>query len=144
MTDPGQQSDESRLTVQVKKLLKDISLFIDDATEQQKRRVLAALEDLRERERRKHPRKRCSLPVTYTTQDMLSSDTIHDISAGGAFIETSKPLSVGHQITLWIPLPDREEPVLITGEVVWTPRKGIGVKFTSPLTKDLKKMIEAL
>jgi len=144
MTDPGQQSDESSITVQVEKLLKDISMYIDDASEQQKRRVLAALQDLREAERREHSRKPCSLPVTYTTQDMLSSDTIRDISAGGAFIETSEPLSVGHQITLWFSLPDREEPVLITGEVVWTPRKGIGVKFTSPLTEDLEEMIEAL
>lgn len=144
MTDPGQQSDESSITVEVKKLLKDISMYIDDASEQQKRRVLAALQDLREAERREHPRKPCSLPVTYTTQDMLSSDTIRDISSGGAFIETSEPLSVGHQITLWFSLPDREEPVLITGEVVWTPRKGIGVKFTSPLTEDLKEMIEGI
>lgn len=82
--------------------------------------------------------------VTVTTPDLFSTDTIRDISTGGAFVETPVALSAGDQITLWFSLPNREEPIMLTGEVVWSPRKGVGVKFISSLDKDLEKMIQSL
>jgi Tfp pilus assembly protein PilZ len=144
MTTSARGSDPSAVQARVIELLTDIFLFVDTASEQQQRRILTALEDLRERERREHPRKACSMRVTVTTPDLFSTDTIRDISAGGAFVETPVALSAGDQITLWFSLPERREPIMITGEVVWSPRKGVGVKFVSCLDKALIKMIEAL
>ena len=138
------QSHNSSVKARLNEVLNDISLFVETASEEQQRRVLTALEDLQESERREYPRKPCSMHVTYTTQDLLASDTIRNISIGGAFIETSAPLSVGDQITVWFSLPARQEPILITGEIAWTPSRGIGVKFISPLSEDLEEMIEAL
>jgi Tfp pilus assembly protein PilZ len=137
-------AEQPNIQTQLLELLTDIVIFVDRATEEQQKRILSALEDLRDRERRRNPRKACSVRVTVTTPDLFSSDTVRDISTGGAFVETPVSLSPGEEITLWFSLPDRKEPVLVTGQVVWTPRKGIGVKFVSPLGKDLEEMIESL
>ena len=144
MTSSVTGSGPSDLQARLIELLTDIFVFVDTASEEQQRRILSALEDLRERERREHPRKPCSMRVTVTTPDLFSTDTIRDISTGGAFVETPVALSAGDQITLWFSLPNREEPIMLTGEVVWSPRKGVGVKFISSLDKDLEKMIESL
>jgi Tfp pilus assembly protein PilZ len=144
MPDPVPRLDQASVQTRLKELIMDISLLVDTASEDQQRRILTALEELRESERRKHARKPCSMRVTVTTPDLFSTDTIRDISTGGAFVETPVSLSPGDQITLWFSLPDRQEAIMITGEVVWSPRKGVGVKFISPLGKDLEQMIESL
>jgi hypothetical protein len=46
MTDSNRQSDEAKVTARLKELLKGISTFIDDASREQKRTLLMALEEL--------------------------------------------------------------------------------------------------
>ncbi len=46
MTDTGQKSDDEKLTAKLKELLKGVSSLIDDASRDQKRRLLLSLEDL--------------------------------------------------------------------------------------------------
>jgi Tfp pilus assembly protein PilZ len=135
---------ENDVQTKLLELLTDILIFVDRATEDQQKRILGALENLRDRERRRHTRKACAMRVTVTTPDLFSSDTVRDISTGGAFVETPVYLAPGDEITLWFSLPDRKEPSMVTGEVVWTPRRGIGVRFVSPLSKELEEMIESL
>ena len=144
MPNSTEESDRLNVKARLKELLQEMSTLVDHATEEQQFRLLRSLEDLRARERRGHPRKPCAVRVTFATQDLLLRDTARNISSGGVFIETSAPLSVGQKITLWFSTPLGEELIKMKGEIVWTPQKGIGVKFTSPLGRDLEQIIEAL
>ena len=146
MTDSMQQSDKhdkGSVTGWLKDLLKDISPFIDNASEEQKQRLLSVLEDLRKTDRRKHPRKPCSISITCTVQDRDFTDIVTNISPGGVFIQTSEALSVGQQVTLAFSSPDQEEPINATGKIVWDSPNGIGVKFTSA-SNNLKEVIKGL
>ena len=137
-----ESTHKSRVTVRLKKLLKDISTYVESASEDQKRRLLDMLKDWRETDRRKYPRKPCSISITCTVQDRTFTDIIRNICPGGAFLETSETFSVGEQITLAFSSPDREQPIKIHGQVAWSAPKGIGVKFRTP-KKDLERMIES-
>ena len=97
----------------------------------------------RQADRRKHPRKSCFIPATWATSDAVLTDFIWNISAGGVFLDTSEPCSPGEHISMTFLLPNQEEPVKTTGEIVWKASVGVGVKFTS-VSKDLEEMIEAL
>ncbi|MDY6989652.1 MAG: PilZ domain-containing protein [Thermodesulfobacteriota bacterium] len=109
----------------------------------QSRRVLGFLEAWEKRERRRDPRHSCSIPVTCATDDRVFEDLIRDISAGGAFIETSEAFSPGEDIALTFSSPDLEQPVKIKGKVMWRASQGIGVKFETA-SKDLQAMILSL
>jgi Tfp pilus assembly protein PilZ len=149
MTDFAKHKSESTATAQLNKYAKDISLFAHNATEEQKEVLLRFLNDAqfvevlqswRHTDRRKAPRKPCSLTVHYAIEDQVMTQIIKNISTGGAFIETFAPLSVGQEITMTI----WEEPIETTGKIVWTGPRGVGVEFTSPPSEALKKMIESL
>jgi len=60
------------------------------------------------------------------------------------FIETSVPFARGENLTLMFSPPNQKEAVKITGQVAWSDPLGVGVKFTSPPSKDLEKLIESL
>ena len=142
MTDSSQQSDDSSLTAQLKDLLKDISPFIDNASEDQKRRLLNLLEESLPVDRRKYPRKPCSIAVTCEIYRVFT-DFIRNISAGGVFIETSAPCLPGEHLTMMFSLPNQGEPVKTMGKIMWRAPEGVGVKFTTP-SDDLQTMIESL
>ena len=144
MRDSPQKSIAFNATAQLKDLLRDVSTYINCASEDEKRRLLTSLKDLLQGHRRKHPRKPCSIRVTYFTQDWSFIDSITNISDGGVFIETSETFSVGQQMKLMFWRPDREEPVKAEGQVAWNPPKGVGVEFPTLPSKDLEKMIETL
>ena len=98
-------------------------------------------------DQRKHPRKPCFIAVDCSTWGDSLKGFVKDISLGGAFImsiETDRVLSVGQLITVnFAALPDRQEPIELPAEVVWTVPDGIGVKFTAP-DKDLETIMESL
>ena len=99
-------------------------------------------------ERRKHPRKLCSIAVDCSTWgDHALKGLVKDISLGGAFIlsiETDRVLAVGQEITVhFATLPKKREPIELPAEVVWAVPEGIGVKFTTP-ESNLEEIIESL
>jgi uncharacterized protein (TIGR02266 family) len=144
MTNVPQKAKGKSLTNRVKELLKDISPFIYNASEDQKRRLLVLLEELRQTDRRRHPRKEYSAAVTYATLDRVFKAFVRNICDGGVFIETGEPLVPGEEITLTISFPKDPEPVKLTGEIVWSiEERGIGVRFTTP-NHDLKAKIRSL
>lgn len=152
MTDPNRSSDKPGIKSRLKKLGNDISLFADHASEDQQLALLHALEeqrlqtllnDLPHDERRRAPRKPCSLSVHYAIKDQLLTDIAKNISTGGVFIETFEPLSVGQEITLTISPSNQGDPIETVGEIVWSGPKGVGVRFTTE-SEDLEAMIEAL
>ena len=63
------------------------------------------------------------------TIDGVFSVSVQDLSPGGAFIYTRKNLTLGQEIAMTIHLPDSEEFLMVTGEVVRTSSDGYGVEF---------------
>ncbi|MCK4729173.1 MAG: hypothetical protein KAT27_09635, partial [Desulfobacterales bacterium] len=88
MTDSEQQSKESSTTARLIELFNNLS-------ESQQKEVLSMLEDWQSTERRKHPRKGCFMAVDYADRDRAFKNFIKNISAGGVFIQTHMPFSVG-------------------------------------------------
>ena len=144
MKNSPQQSVDSKVSTQLKDLLRDVFTYIDGASEEEKREFMTSLENLWQGHRRNHPRKTCSMRITYFTKDWGFNDCIANISTGGVFIETDETFSVGEQMKLVFWPPNRKEPIKAEGQVVWSPPKGIGIKFPTLPSKDLEKMIEAL
>jgi Tfp pilus assembly protein PilZ len=143
MTRSAEQTDKPSVKARLKELLDDISTSIDHASEEEQRRLLSSLEELQQDDRRRDPRKGCSIAVTYATWRIFT-DFIKNISAGGVFIETSVPFARGENLTLMFSPPNQQEAVKITGQVVWSDPNGVGVKFTSPPSKELEEILESL
>ncbi len=145
MTDFSQQSDEAMLTVQLRDLLNDISIQINEASDYKRERLLNFLKDWQACDRRRHPRKPSSIRVNYAcaTHDRTYTDCIKNVSVHGVFIHTSVPLSVGELVWVSFPFPDHEGPFRLTGETVWTSPLGVGVKFGS-LSMRLREMVRSL
>src|ERR1019366_4927772 len=55
---------------------------------------------------------------------------LHDLSAGGACIESSKPCAAGEAVLVHLPWPSRDEPTSLASVVRWTDAKRMGVQFT--------------
>ena len=84
---------------------------------------------LPEEEKRSYIRKPFFMPVDYSTQDRVYRDFIKDISTGGVFIETQRPLPVGREISMAFSFPNLRQNFKINGDVVRMDPKGIGVAF---------------
>ncbi len=81
-------------------------------------------------DRRAHHRKKVLALVDYVTLDKFSSDYVHNISEGGMFIQTRRPLAVGTEITVTFIIHESGLPIKIKGEVMWTGENGMGIKIT--------------
>ena len=152
MTDSVRQSDESSVTARLKAFANNVSRFADNASEDQQESLLALLEEWEllgllehwERtERRKAPRKECSLLVHYVASKKMFSDVVTNISVDGAFMETCAFLTVGQPITMIFSPSDHEEPINVTASVVRTTDKGVGLEFKTA-NQDLERMIASL
>lgn len=80
-------------------------------------------------EKRKFPRKECSVPVGYAILDQDYTALIENISYGGVFIDAETILDIGQEILLNIQLTADTQPFTVLGEVAWHGPKGMGVKF---------------
>jgi len=63
-----------------------------------------------------------------TTDDMFSV-SVQDVSPSGAFIYTKKNLTLGQEIAMTIQLPNSDEFLRATGEIVRVSSGGFGVEF---------------
>ncbi|MBN2034430.1 MAG: TIGR02266 family protein [Deltaproteobacteria bacterium] len=86
-----------------------------------------------------------TLALTYKDNMSFVRAYLGNISTGGLFVKTEKPLPQGEQFLLRLQLPDFPEPLRISCEVVWsrnsaeaTPKEpaGMGVKFVEMGRKD--------
>ena len=71
------------------------------------------------RERRESGRATLELPVEYDRLNALLSDYTHNISQGGTFIRTDRPLPVGTALSFTIRAPRLEEAIVLRGTVRW-------------------------
>ncbi len=98
------------------------------------------------RERREFGRAAVELPIEYERLNALLSDYTHNISRGGTFIRTDRPLPVGTMLHFNIMAPQLGDPIVLRGAVRWVVRPedarperpsgmGIAFEFDSPSQK---------
>lgn len=82
---------------------------------------------------RRHPRAPIELRVDYKKLNSFFADYTKNISKGGTFIKTNKPLAIGTQFLFKLTIPRRDEPFELLGEVVWSKSEGgepgMGIRF---------------
>jgi len=93
--------------------------------------------------RRRYDRKSYFMVIDYADRDRAYRDFIHDISAGGLFIETRHALPVGRFISMTFPVPGRPKELKVKGRVVRTDAEGMGVRFHPP-TRRQALLVEPL
>lgn len=88
--------------------------------------------------RREHDRARITLRVDYKRMNTFFADYAKNISKGGTFIRTTKPLDIGTEFVFVLSIPAHAEQLKLKGEVVWTvteeqasgdKQPGMGIRF---------------
>jgi Tfp pilus assembly protein PilZ len=74
-------------------------------------------------------RKSCQIPVKYSTFDRMYSDTIMNLSQGGAFVKTNRPIFIGEDILMHFNIEKTGETIKVKGEVIRASPTGIGIEF---------------
>src|SRR3954466_2327659 len=84
-------------------------------------------------EPRREPRAPIELKVDYKKLNSFFADYTKNISKGGTFIKTKKPLPIGTRFLFKLSVPQRPAPSELIGEVVWAANDGaepgMGIKF---------------
>ena len=86
-------------------------------------------------DRRRASREPIRLRVDYQRMNAFFADYTKNISKGGTFIKTARPLPIGTQFLFALSVPAFSEPVQITGEVQWISpaapgtEAGMGIRF---------------
>jgi type IV pilus assembly protein PilZ len=98
--------------------------------------------------KRQHPRLPVSLKVTYLSRGDLQKDLVTDLSPGGLFVRTSRPLPIGTEVDLEVVLAEADPAFTVRGKVVWLrgvkdKQEGMGIQFTGVMGPLLVEMLEA-
>lgn len=88
-------------------------------------------------ERREHPRELIELKVEYRRLNAFFADYARNISKGGTFIGTDKPLPVGTEFLFKLFIPTLDRPLELRGKVMWIAEEagersaepGMGIRF---------------
>jgi type IV pilus assembly protein PilZ len=82
---------------------------------------------------RQHTRAPIELKVDYKKLNSFFADYTKNISKGGTFIKTRKPLPIGTRFLFKLTVPRRDDPFELLGEVVWSMSEGeepgMGIRF---------------
>jgi type IV pilus assembly protein PilZ len=82
---------------------------------------------------REHERAPIELRVEYKSLNSFFAEYTRNISKGGAFIRTKKPLPVGTRFLFKLSVPSRPEPLAVEGEVIRVEAQGegagMGIRF---------------
>lgn len=70
-------------------------------------------------ERRREPRAPIELKVEYKRLNTFFADYTRNISRGGTFIATERPLPIGTEFVFALDLPTLSEPLRLRGRVMW-------------------------
>ena len=89
-------------------------------------------------DRRTSERHAITLRVDYKRMNTFFADYAKNISKGGTFIRTNKPLDVGTEFVFVLSIPEQREQLQLRGEVMWTVEEnataedrpaGMGIRF---------------
>jgi type IV pilus assembly protein PilZ len=98
----------------------------------------ATLVALSDDDRRQAYRAPIELKVEYKRLNTFFADYTRNISRGGTFIGTDKPLKIGTQFVFALGIPNMPEPLRLRGKVIWTTEvtdatkanpAGMGIEF---------------
>lgn len=111
-------------------------------------------------ERRIDEREAIELKVEYKRLNTFFSDYTKNISRGGTFIKTNRPLDVGTDFVFKLYVPHQEQPLAIHGQVQWVvteadvaagdsrePYPGMGIRFIyrdGDRREEIDKFVEKL
>ena len=107
---------------------------------------------------RKDPRAPIELKVEYRKMNTFFSDFTKNISKGGTFIKTEKPLPIGTEFVFKLFVPVLQNPFELRGRVVWhnsadrkqnpdNPQNGMGIRFVYAQKSEretFEKVVESL
>jgi type IV pilus assembly protein PilZ len=100
---------------------------------------------------RVHNRAPIELKVDYKKLNSFFADYTKNISKGGTFIKTKKPLPIGTRFLFKLTVPQRPIPFELLGEVVWAngdgEEAGMGIKFVytdDSQRSDFENVVEQL
>lgn len=99
-------------------------------------------------EKRKQPRAVAELRVEYRTVGSFISDYVTNISRGGVFVRTDRPLRIGTRVRLVFSLPGMPFPFDLSGVVRWVQtlagdaEPGMGIAFDG-IDGRIQKRIQA-
>jgi uncharacterized protein (TIGR02266 family) len=103
------------------------------------------------RERRRERRVPVQIQIQYKTADGFFQDYMRNLSLGGIFIQTAKPLPMNTKLRVEFCLPGMADPITADGIVVHTLRvgrtkspsvSGMGIRF-SALEPSSKQLLES-
>ena len=105
--------------------------------------------------RRSGSRKPIELKVEYKRLNAFFADYTRNISNGGTFIQTDKPLPIGTEFVFKLQVPKLEEPLSIQGQVRWInlvgsqeeDGPGMGIRFIytdASQRRAIEEMVEEL
>jgi type IV pilus assembly protein PilZ len=77
-----------------------------------------------DKDRRREARAPIELKVEYKRLNTFFYDYTKNISKGGTFIKTERPLDIGTIFLFKLMVPSREEPIALRGEVRWVIKEG--------------------
>jgi type IV pilus assembly protein PilZ len=82
-------------------------------------------------ELRRHSRTALDVPVEFIAKGATErfAGRAKDISLGGMFIETTRPLPFSAEVTIHVTLPSQKAPFALPGVVRWNRDGGMGVQF---------------
>jgi type IV pilus assembly protein PilZ len=95
-------------------------------------------DEVRWSERRISARHAITLRVDYKRMNTFFADYAKNISKGGTFIRTGKPLDIGTEFVFVLSIPGQPDQLELKGEVVWTVDEatatvehpaGMGIRF---------------
>jgi type IV pilus assembly protein PilZ len=114
-----------------------------------------------ENERRREVRAPIDLKVEYKRLNTFFYDYTKNISKGGTFIRTEKPLEIGTIFLFKLMIPNQQEPLALRGEVRWVVKEGeplppqaaaghepgMGIKFvydSADQRRNLERIVERM
>ncbi len=105
--------------------------YVRGMAEGDRQRLLKALleEELEGNGERVFKRIPVFVAANYVVEGQAYQDFIRNVGAGGVFIETPKRFSVGQKVSLTFSLPNAPRVIKITGEIMRTTPKGMGIEF---------------
>ncbi len=106
---------------------------------------------------RKSARARLRLRVDYQRMNSFFADYTKNISKGGTFIKTARPLDIGTRCTFSFSLPALSEPLKLEGEVTWilsvegaqqrNEEPGMGIRFVfkdAAAQREFEELVERM
>jgi Tfp pilus assembly protein PilZ len=117
------QTEDSKLVEMFSQLIKKLS-------DKQKHELVNYIKMLaKSGNKRNTDRKYIKVSVDYSVKDKFYTDTIENVSSGGAFIRTTRPIEVGEATTMVASIPGMEKNLKMKGKVVRRTEEGVGVEF---------------